>query len=208
LKSTLKHRLVGAAVLAAVAILFLPSFFKEKQMASVSKKTQIPARPGIVAVEFNAPKPVLDIEPAPAPETMFVPEDGVPPEALNDSNTDSNTESNTESNTDSNTKIAQSTISSLNSSSDAAAMPLNAQGLPDAWVVQVGSFSTKEAAIKLRDELQVEGFKAYVRTIPNGNSSVSRVFIGPKLDKSQAQLIKAQVDKRLKVNSILTRFKP
>jgi DedD protein len=204
LKSTLKHRLVGAAVLAAVAILFLPSFFKEKQMASVSKKTQIPARPGIVAVEFNAPKPVLDIEPAPAPETMFVPEDGVPPEALNDSNT----ESNTELNTDSNTKIAQSTISSLNSSSDAAAMPLNAQGLPDAWVVQVGSFSTKEAAIKLRDELQVEGFKAYVRTIPNGNSSVSRVFIGPKLDKSQAQLIKAQVDKRLKVNSILMRFKP
>jgi DedD protein len=183
LKGTLKHRLIGATVLAAIAILFLPSFFKEKQMASVSKKTQIPPRPSITAVEFSAPQPVADIEQAPAPETMFVPEDGIPEEAA--------------------------------TSSENAAMPLNAQGLPDAWVVQVASFSTKEAAIKLRDDLQAEGFKAYVRTVPNGNSSmpnvdstISRVFIGPKLDKSQAQLIKAQVDKRLKVNSILTRFKP
>jgi DedD protein len=184
-KGTLKHRLIGAAVLAAVAILFLPSFFKEKQTAAVSKKTQIPPRPSLAPVEFNAPEPVLGVEPAPVPETMFIPESGVAAD-----------------------EMGQPKATSSPALTDTPTMPLNSQGLPDAWVVQVGSFSAKEAAIKLRDDLQAEGFKAYVRTIPNGNGSVSRVFIGPKLDKSQAQWVKTQIDKRLKVNSILMRFNP
>jgi DedD protein len=60
----------------------------------------------------------------------------------------------------------------------------------------------------LRDELQAEGQKAYVRTVPNGNGSISRVYIGPKLDKAQAQALKLQMDKRLKVNAMVMRFQP
>jgi DedD protein len=88
------------------------------------------------------------------------------------------------------------------------AMPLNAQGIPDAWVVQVGSFTNKEAANKLRDELQADGQKAYVRTVASGSGSISRVYIGPKLDKAQAQALKVQMDKRLKVNAMVMRFQP
>lgn len=186
MKYTLKHRLVGAAVLAAIAVLFLPSFFKEKQVAPVSTKTMIPQRPGTVPVEFNAPQPVPGIEPAPAAETMFAP-DGVAP---NEQPTTSHA------------------VSSAASSTAVNAMPLNAQGLPDAWVVQVGGFATKEAANKVRDDLQADGFKAYVRSVPTSSGMISRVYIGPKLDKAQAQAIKGQIDKRLKVNSIITRFQP
>lgn len=190
MKYTLKHRLVGAAVLAAIAVLFLPSFFKEKQVAEVSAKTLIPQRPGTVPVEFNAPQPVPDIEPAPAPEAMFAP-DGVAP---------------------SEPAVAQSASSTAATAkvpaSPVNAMPLNAQGLPDAWVVQVGSFATKEAANKIRDELQADGLKAYVRTVPGGSGTISRVYIGPKLDKAQAQQIKIQIDKRFKVSSIITHFQP
>lgn len=176
-------------MLAAIAVLFLPSFFKEKQVAPVSTKTMIPQRPGTVPVEFNAPQPVPGIEPAPAPEAMFAP-DGVAPSE----------------------QPVVSQVASSAAVKDAAApvnaMPLNAQGLPDAWVVQVGSFTTKDAANKVRDELQASGLKAYVRTVPSGSGMISRVYIGPKLDKAQAQQIKGQVDKRFKVNSIVTHFQP
>ncbi|HWV14396.1 MAG TPA: SPOR domain-containing protein [Cellvibrio sp.] len=182
MRYTLKHRLIGAAVLAAIAVLFLPSFFKEKQVAPVSTKTLIPQRPGTVPVEFNAPQPVLGAEPAPAPEAMFAPDETGPQPA-----------------------VASKDVAATSS---VAVMPLNAQGLPDAWVVQVGSFSTKEAANKVRDDLQAGGFKAYVRTVPGGSGSISRVYIGPKLDKAQAQAIKGQVDKLMKVNSIVTHFQP
>ena len=194
MKYTLKHRLIGAAVLAAIAVLFIPSFFKEKQAAPISSKTMIPQRPGTIPVEFNAPTPVPGIEPAPAPEAMFAPDESGPaPQSQPVTHT---------------TSSAAPAAKESHSAAAVAAMPLNAQGLPDAWVVQVGSFATKEAATKIRDDLQADGFKAYVRTVPSGNGMISRVYIGPKLDKAQAQEIKVQVDKRLKVNAIVTHFQP
>jgi DedD protein len=224
-KYTLKHRLIGAAFLVAIAVIFLPSFFKEKQVDKMSTKSQIPTRPGIVPVEFNAPHPVVDIEPAPAPETMFVPEDNAAVAQIPSSSVSTSASVNKITAVNKTTVVNKTlpankisnpiSLQSISISSPAAQkitavspMPLNAQGLPDAWVVQVGSFSTKEAANKLRDDLQQDGYKAYVRVVPIGGANISRVYIGPKLDKTQAFSIKMQIDKRLKVNSIVTHFQP
>ena len=208
MRYTLKHRLIGAAVLAAVAVLLLPSFFKEKKEFEVSTKSQIPAPPNVVAEEFNAPQPVPNIEPAPAPESMFVPTEaaselpvsGLPATVVSSSAGASSAIS---------AKIAGvATDVVVQTASTVPAMPLNQKGLPDAWVVQVGSFTTKEAAHKLRDDLQADGQKAYVRTTMSGNSAISRVYIGPKLDKNQALALKEQMDSRLKVKSMVMRFQP
>ena len=85
-------------------------------------------------------------------------------------------------------------------------MPLNTQGLPDAWVIQVASLSTLEAATKLRDQLQADGYKAYVRSV--ADKKIHRVYIGPKLNKAQALALKTELDKRLKVSSLVLPFKP
>ncbi len=209
MRYTLKHRLIGAAVLAAVAVLLLPSFFKEKSEYQVSTKSQIPAQPNVVAEEFKAPQPVPNIEPAPAPETMFVPTDSaselplseVPPSVVTAVSSSAAVSS------AASTKVVSSAVTAQAASS-LPAMPLNQKGLPDAWVVQVGSFTTKEAANKLRDDLQANGQKAYVRTTTSGNSAISRVYIGPKLDKNQALALKEQMDRRLKVKSMVMRFQP
>jgi DedD protein len=206
---TLKHRLIGAAVLAAVAVLLLPSFFKEKSEYQVSTKSQIPASPNVLAEEFKAPQPVPNIEPAPAPETMFVPSESaseLPPSEVPGSAALATSSSASVSSAAS-TKVVSSAVTAQAASS-VPAMPLNQKGLPDAWVVQVGSFTTKEAANKLRDDLQADGQKAYVRTTTSGNSAISRVYIGPKLDKNQALALKEQMDRRLKVKSMVMRFQP
>lgn len=197
MRYTLKHRLIGAAVLAAVAVLLLPSFFKEKKDFEVNTKSQIPARPNVVAEEFKSPQPVPNIEPAPAPETMFVPTEAAPEQLVTVAPSVASASS-----------TASSHKAMAAQASSVPAMPLNPQGLPDAWVVQVGSFTTKEAANKLRDDLQADGQKAYVRTTTSGNGSISRVYIGPKLDKNQAMALKEQMDKRLKVKSMVMRFQP
>ncbi|MFO1388978.1 SPOR domain-containing protein [Cellvibrio sp.] len=204
MRYTLKHRLIGAAVLAAVAVLLLPSFFKEKKDYQVSTKSQIPARPNLVAEEFKSPQPVPNIEPAPAPETMFAPTEAAPEQSV--ASASSATASSVAAVVTSASASSAKSIASHTSS--VSAMPLNQQGLPDAWVVQVGSFTTKEAANKLRDDLQADGQKAYVRTTPSGNGTISRVYIGPKLDKNQTLALKEQMDKRLKVKSMVMRFQP
>jgi len=200
---TLKHRLIGAAVLAAVAVLLLPSFFKEKKEYQVNTKSQIPTRPTIVAEEFKPPQPVPNIEPAPAPEAMFVPTKAEPDQLAPDVVAAANSS-------------AVSSIATKNSSpsvkaaqfSSVPAMPLNQQGLPEAWVIQVGSFASKETANKLRDDLQADGQKAYVRTTTTEGNTISRVYIGPKLDRSQALAVKEEMDKRLKIKSMVMRFQP
>ncbi len=203
MRESVKHRLIGAAVLAAIAVLFLPSFFKDRQQYQVDTSSHIPGRPSITAVDFNEPKRPEGIEPAPAPETMFVPDETesipatqVPPaeQAVVETAAASSGQS----------------ASSRAASTDASVpvIPLNAQGLPDTWVIQVASLSAQAAANKLRDQLQAEGHKAYVRTVPSANTAIYRVFIGPKQDKSEALAIKSQLDKRLKVNSLVLPFKP
>jgi DedD protein len=201
-RESVKHRLIGAAVLVAVAVLFLPSFFKDRQQYQVDTSSQIPGRPSITAVDFNEPKQPEGIEPAPAPETMFVP-----------------AEVETEPAAAAPILPAEQAVAASSSpvrpiSSGAATsaavpvIPLNSQGLPDTWVIQVASLSGQDAANKLRDQLQAEGHKAYVRAVPGSNTTSYRVFIGPKQDKAQAIAIKTQLDKRLKVNSLVLPFKP
>jgi DedD protein len=74
-KERLKHRLLGAAILVALGVLLLPGFFRDKDAYSVNTQSQIPTKPSITAVDFDGPTPVEGVEPAPAPETMFVPEE-------------------------------------------------------------------------------------------------------------------------------------
>ncbi|MGV8838638.1 MAG: SPOR domain-containing protein, partial [Cellvibrio sp.] len=84
MRESVKHRLIGAAVLAAITVLFLPSFFKDRQQYQVDTSSHIPGRPSITAVDFNEPTRPEGIEPAPAPETMFVPDEAeaIPPEQV------------------------------------------------------------------------------------------------------------------------------
>lgn len=155
MKYTLKHRLVGAAVLAAVAVLFLPSFFKDKQAHSVNTKSQIPAPPNIVPEEFKAPQPVPNIEPAPAPENMFVPDESSIEQPVV-ADTSGVASSGVASKTTSSSPAKMSAASAPTTVNN---MPLNSQGLPDAWVVQVGSFTTKEAANNCAMSFKLKGKK-------------------------------------------------
>ena len=208
MKYTLKHRLIGAAVLAAVAVLLLPGFLKEKKDYQVSTRSQIPAQPAMTAEEFKPPQPVPNIEPAPAPETMFVPTEATPETVATTVSSATSSRASSAAVATHTSSVAKSSAKAQAQASSVPAMPLNAQGLPDAWVVQVGSFTTKEAANKLRDDLQADGQKAYVRTVVTNGNSISRVYIGPKLDRAQAQAVKEQMDKRLQQKTMVMKFQP
>ncbi len=84
---------------------------------------------------------------------------------------------------------------------------LDQHGLPVAWVVQVGLFSTQASADKIKAALQQHGFKAYTEPYkaPNAPAGV-KVFVGPKLSRERADEQKRAIDAALKVNSIVVRF--
>ncbi len=77
----LKQRLVGALVLLALAVIFLPVLFDRDPMAPVDRASQIPRAPEIITVEIKPPATPADFAAAPPPSEMYIPDEtrAVPP---------------------------------------------------------------------------------------------------------------------------------
>jgi DedD protein len=84
---------------------------------------------------------------------------------------------------------------------------LDQQGLPVAWVVQVGLFSTQANADRIKETLQGKGFKAYTQAVKTPKPGV-KVFVGPKLSRERADAQKKAIDQALKTNTMVVRFAP
>ncbi len=85
---------------------------------------------------------------------------------------------------------------------------LDQQGLPVAWVIQVGLFSTQANADRIKNELQQKGFKAYTQTVKTAKGAGIKVFVGPKLSRERADAQKKAIDAALQTNTMVVRFTP
>ena len=74
----LKQRLVGAVVLTAAAVLFLPVLFDREVRRPVDTSSQIPPAPGLVPLETREPVRPQGIVAAKEPQQMFQPDAGAP----------------------------------------------------------------------------------------------------------------------------------
>lgn len=195
MKVALKQRLVGAVVLIAVAVIFLPSVLRQHKPEPVDTRSQIPERPALESLSFAVPEPPPAVSPAPNPETMFVPEETTQPvvESLEQL-------ASQEAEPSAPAQPSQNSAQTETVASDATDRA--------AWVIQVASLSSADAARRLRDRLQDQGYKAYVRSVTINGNEVSRVYIGPKLERSAADAIKAEIDQQLQVNALVLRFQP
>lgn len=197
MNQALKQRLVGAVVLLALGIIFLPGILRENQQAPVNRQTLVPESPDYQRLEFENPQRPDNIEPAPDPETMFLPpSEQVPQDALE--TVDIQPETNQSDRQDS---------TDVESKAPGEIGEQEAQ-LQGAWVVQVASFRSGERASELRDKLQDQGYRAYIRSADTDSGRVNRVFIGPKIDKKTANKIKRAVDEAFQLNTLVLRFEP
>ncbi len=213
----LKQRLVGAMVLIALAIIFLPSLFHKDERVALDSTSLIPPQPKVESIVITAPVKPEGIEPAPNPDKAFQ------PPVTKSSELSGKTSKDVKKITDvitvkpgakekpASTKpkvtdIAKPKVKTVNSKTPKPT--LNKQGIPNAWVVQVASLQTKERATSLTNKLQGGNYKAYTRSIKTDKGSFFRVFVGPYIDKSRALSAKAKLDKAYSVNSRVLTFSP
>lgn len=84
--------------------------------------------------------------------------------------------------------------------------PLTSPVQGEAWVVQLGSFSSKKNADDLLAFLDKKGFKAFVEHKAQGGDSVFRVRIGPERDKARAEALRDRVEREAQVRAIVLRY--
>ena len=85
---------------------------------------------------------------------------------------------------------------------------LNSNNLPNAWIIQVGSFIDASKSLELQQNLVEDGHKAFTEKVKIEGEYHHRVYIGPKLDRRRALIVKADVDAKFDTDSIVLLYEP
>lgn len=191
----LKQRMVGALVLLALAAVFLPMLFNraDQPRAVRVEAPPMPAAPAPLQIETpepDVPEPALAEAPASATAVeaaaVAVPEPVAPPPAA--------------------VPAAPPAVAPPVRSEPVAApvSRLDGDGLPLSWSVQLVSLSNAARAQELQQRLRQQGHNAYIRSV----DGMQRVFVGPLLDKSEAQRLAQEIGRQQRLSPIVVRFQP
>lgn len=191
----LKQRIIGALVLIIAAVVFLPMLLSG-QDETVTVEIDVPPAPQMdereidvaAPVELPQPEQVPDLPPTPLPDPQPTPlpeptEPPAPPEpaiALAPAPEPAVTEE------------QASATADLVRTEPAAAAPAPSGD----WVVQLGSFSNAANAEGLRETLLTQGYNAYTQSSDIDGKSVTRVYVGPVINREGANRLRDELDRR------------
>jgi DedD protein len=185
----LKQRIVGAIVLVALAVIFIPMLLSGDRDGDMPiLESNIPSKPRNVeqlkTLELSPDRPVPEMK---TPDRT--PVDEKTPQAE------------TEQGAPEKTAPAESQDTGT---SDASATPPSSESRDSkAWAVQVGSFSKQSNALGLRDKLRTKGYRAFVEKVSTDKGDVYRVRVGPEVHRSQAEELKKDLQAKLKLNGLV-----
>ena len=208
-----RQRLVGAVVLACLALIFWPMVFTNVSSPEVDRRSQIPAMPSFEKYSVAQPLRPENIDPVTSDSASLTVDTVTSDEVVTDAVVDL-AEAEVETELVDNTVAQQAAVDvavadKSNEMLGAADQPtLDQRGLPVSWVLQVASFAKEANANEVKLKLQGEGYKAYARKVSTDAGASTRVFIGPRLTKQSLLGDKSKIDKLFQVDSIIVAFKP
>ncbi|KAA1175126.1 sporulation protein [Marinobacter salinexigens] len=213
----LKQRIIGALVLVSLAVIFVPMVFDEPHSERTSTSIKIPEEPPFPEVtapesrdvdspSYNsagttdgASDPVADpVDDAPGYRLVEEP-DVTPPQTAEADPVDEPAPVKSQAEQES----AQSAAAEPEKNAKVEASEYT-RSLEGAWVVQLGSFGNADNAKRLRDGVREKGYGAHLQQVARGDTTLTRVFSGPFVSKSDAESAKKVLDKAFSLNSLVT----
>jgi len=73
-----------------------------------------------------------------------------------------------------------------------------------AWVIQLGSYKNKTAALQLVNRLRANGYNAFIQQASNGTS----VYVGPESKQEIARSLANRIEYEMKVQGFVISYKP
>ncbi|WP_285428578.1 SPOR domain-containing protein [Pseudomonas sp. lyk4-R2A-8] len=211
LDSAYKQRMVGALVLVALAVIFLPMLFS-RQDEQRQVVVEAPAAP-------QAPvMPQVQVEPVVVPEPQALPEEEPVPSEADVAAQQAPS------------MPVQPSVPVVKPAPAVAAKPaapapapkpvapqpaapgkpevgqsrIDPNGLSISWSIQVASLGNREGAEALQKKLRSQGYNSYIRSADGKN----RVFIGPLIERAEADCLRDLLDRQQGLKGFVTRFQP
>ena len=203
-----KQRMIGALVLVALAVIFLPMLFtREDEMRQV--RVDAPQAPSM-----PSPPPV-QVEPVAVPEPEVLPEEA--PVVIDESTAPITPPSTPIAPVPSAAPAApppqapaapapkvEKPAAPAATSSPAASSKVDSNGLPVSWSIQLASLSNRAGADNLQKTLRSQGYNAYIRSA----GGLNRVFVGPLIDRAEAERLRDVINRQQKLKGFVVRFQP
>ncbi|XOV88379.1 MAG: SPOR domain-containing protein [Pseudomonadota bacterium] len=84
---------------------------------------------------------------------------------------------------------------------------LDQNQLPVSWSLQLGSFKSKENALRLRESLREASFLTYIIQAQTDDGEVYRVYVGPMLQRTRLVEIGAEIEDRFDLKGQIVRYR-
>lgn len=210
----MKQRMVGALVLVALAVIFLPMLFtREDEMRQVRVEApQAPAMPTL---------PEVKVEPVAVPEPQAIAQEPQqPPVVVDESTAPASTPSQpitpspqtqpqvqAQAQPQSQPAKPQAPVAKVEPQpavKPAAPSKIDVNGLPVSWSIQLASLSNRAGAEKLQQTLRSQGYNAYIRSA----GGMNRVYVGPLIERAEAERVRDAINRQNSLKGFVVRFQP
>lgn len=183
----LKQRIVGAIVLVGLGVIFIPMILTGGRDNTSLFGSNIPEQPDNLQELKSMELPARPIGPKP-PEIVRIPvhketSGKTAPAEIKKSAS----------------KNIPDTASRTSPSQDSNKQSKKAL----AWVVQAGSFSKRDNAMKLRDKLRKKNYPAFVELVKSSKGSVYRVRVGPHPTRTLAEQRMQKLRDKMKIYGVV-----
>jgi DedD protein len=185
-QNRLKQRLVGAVVLVALAVIFIPMLLSGgREMEMPVFGSNVPERSeeinNIKHIDIEEMKKVEShpVNPKRIPIAHGLPEPKIVPEQKNKSIVEKIADLTREEKK----QVVKETV----------------------WVVQVGSFNNRKNALGLKDKLRKKKVHAFVERIIKSNTAIYRVRVGPEVSRKKAEALKVKLKKEFQLSGLVVK---
>lgn len=198
MSSALQNRLVGTIIIVALAVIFLPDVLDGKKQTSQAVFVDLPPQPQIQQVAEPPKFPLEEVKQNASLKTEIVADvatddfdiqEPTDPQLQNDRQVASET-------VRSSSEVIVSTEKTSQSSNE----------LSVGWVVQLGVFRHQKNVQELLSRLRDEGYKAFSRPVNTSSGELTKVFVGPELDKQNLQSTLPDLEKLTKLKGRISPF--
>jgi DedD protein len=83
---------------------------------------------------------------------------------------------------------------------------MDTAGLPEGWVVRLGTFGERANADRLLKQLLDARYKAYIESVTSAQGVLSGVYVGPVLTRAEADSLQRDLRSRFQLDGLIRRF--
>jgi DedD protein len=216
--SALQNRLVGTAIVVAIVVIFLPDLLDGKQDSKRNLFVELPQNPPMKTVQ--APS-AFDTDKVKKAATRKV-------EVISEQALDDNPSSNLSPVTKSKSRTADVQVPDVYQENESVSVAqtsattkpkissLQQQTVVEkdvdrllasaGWVLQLGSFRHQKNVKELLNVLEKAGYRAFSRPVKTNSGTLTKVFVGPDLQKSNLEDALSHLKELTKLQGRVTPF--